>query len=559
MPASELNRSIALDLDGLGAVLGGRRLLVPAFQRSYAWRLEEVNALWSDLRAALVADDPEYFLGTIVLAQEGEQRSVIDGQQRLATASLLLAAVRNAFERHDDHARASVIESDYLSARDLRSADVVPRLRLNEADDPHFRRIIFDQVYDTTDDSPASHKRLSEAMRALEDHVADEVDRSGTHWPDRLLDIVGALDSGVKLIVVSVASDADAYLIFETLNDRGLPLNIADLLKNYLFGIALESTERVQSAWADMDATIQSTADEDTIKSFIRHSWMSSHGAVRERDLYRSIKRRIRSPSEAVDLAETLARSSTSYTALIDPQSKHWIDIDLGHDLPFTVGRLGLEQFRPMALAAMEEFPLEELRTLLTQLVSWLTRGLVVGGIGGGTLERYYSDVAVAIREKRARSADEVFQMLESVIPTDDQFEAAFKSRSVNKLRLAQYLVQACEQELMGFPLPSIVSIDEDSRHSPVNILPRKADPDEWTEFDASSIGAWAHRLGNVVIVPDPLGSSVPSNPVNRIEALKAVDRPLTQAAVSSQPWTPDAIGSLQGQMAEAAVRTWPR
>ena len=339
--------------------------------------------MWGDLRAALVLDEPEYFLGTIVLAQGSDERSVIDGQQRLATASLLLAAVRNAFLDHDDKSRASVIESEYLAARDLRSAQVVPRLRLNEVDDPHFRRIIFDRDYSTYDEAPASHTRLSDAMKTLEGHIRDEVERADRNWSDRLLAIVSALESSVRLIVVSVASDADAYLIFETLNDRGLPLNIADLLKNYLFGISHIESGAVQAAWSEMDSVIQSAADEETIKTFIRHSWMSANGPVRERDLYRHIKRRVHSPSEAKDTATFLAASAPNYTALLDPLSQRWIELGIGHDLPYTLNRLGLEQYRPMALAALDELSGPAIEELLERLVSWLTRGLVVGGIGG--------------------------------------------------------------------------------------------------------------------------------------------------------------------------------
>lgn len=556
---NELNKSIALDLGGLGAVLGGRRLTVPAFQRSYAWRAEQVDALWSDLRAALVLEEPEYFLGTIVLAHSGDERSVIDGQQRLATASLLLSAVRNVFLDHDDHPRASIIESEYLAARDLRSAEIVPRLRLNDVDDPQYRRIIFDRDYTITPDAPDSHRRLTRAMETLERHVNDEVERAGRNWAERLLAIITAIDSSVRLIVVSVASDSDAYLIFETLNDRGLPLNIADLLKNYLLGTAQGESSSVQAAWAEMDSTIQSTADEETIKTFIRHSWMSAHGAVRERDLYRNIKRRVHSPREALDTATFFASSAQNYTALLDPLNERWIELGIGHDLPYTLNRLGLEQFRPMALAAIEVFDAGQVDSLLLQLVSWLTRGLVVGGIGGGTLERYYADVAVAIRDGRVRDASAVFALLEPVVPTDEEFSAAFMSRRVNKLRLSQYLVQACEQELMGVNRPSIVTLEEDARYSPLNLLPRKANAADWPQFEEASIGTWAHRLGNVVIVPDEVSRTTPASWDAKRSHLKSVDRPLAREVVGFDVWGPDSISSIQRLLAGAAVRTWPR
>ena len=556
---NELNKTIGLDLGGLGEVLGGRRLSVPPFQRSYAWRLEQVDALWGDLRAALVLDEPDYFLGTIVLAQAGDERIVIDGQQRLATASLLLAAVRNAFLDHDDQERASVIESGFLAARDLRTAQVLPRLRLNEADDQHFRQIIFNREYSVSETAPASHRRLSQAMTMLEGHIRDEVQRAGRNWSERLLAITSALESSVRLIVVSVASDADAYLIFETLNDRGLSLNIADLLKSYLFGTGKGEADAVRAAWSDMESIIQAAADEETIQTFIRHSWMSAQGAVRERDLYRHIKRRVHSPSEALDAAGFFATSAPNYTALLDPLNKRWIELGIGHDLPYTLNRLALEQYRPMALAALEVLAGPALEELLGRLVSWLTRGLIVGGIGGGTLERYYADVAVALRAGKVRDADEVLDVLESTVPTDEEFRAAFLMRRVNKLRLAQYLVQACEQELMGLRRPSIVTIEQDASCAPLSLLPRKAPAQEWQQFEEESLGSWAHRLGNVVIVPDEVSRHMPTDWSGKRTQLQLIDRPLAQAASGFVDWTPEAISSMQEMLAEAAVRTWPR
>jgi hypothetical protein len=556
--ANELNRSIALELGGLAEVLGGRRLTVPAFQRSYAWGKEQVDALWGDLRAALVLDDPEYFLGTIVLTQAADERSVIDGQQRLATASLLLAAVRNAFADKGDGERADVLEGQYLAARDLRSAQVLSRLKLNEVDDPHFHQIIFERDYSLRADAPGSHKRLSAAMETLESHISGEVERAGRNWPDRLLAIVEALESSVRLIIVSVASDADAYLIFETLNDRGLPLNISDLLKNYLFGVAQGESAAVQSAWAEMDSAIQATADEETIKTFIRHSWMSGYGAVRERELYRHIRRRVHSPTQALETATFFAEAAPNYTALLDPLSMRWVELGIDHDVPYTLNRLGLEQFRPMALAALDVMEGAELVELLERLIAWLTRGLVVGGIGGGTLERYYADVAVALRNGSARTASQVLELLENVVPSDDEFRSAFSVRRVNKLRLTQYLVQACEQQEMGVARPSVVSIENDTAFAPLNVLPRKAPSGEWPQFDEQTLGPAAHRLGNVVIVPASM-RDLPSEWEAKRNALAEIDRPLCQTASTFDAWDPDAIASMQLALADAALLTWPR
>src|SRR5688572_31878603 len=88
---------VDISLEGIGHVLRDRRLEVPPYQRGYSWGLDEVGEFWWDLKASYVSTNPQYFLGTIVLAQEGGtgRSTIIDGQQRLTTASLLLLAIRN--------------------------------------------------------------------------------------------------------------------------------------------------------------------------------------------------------------------------------------------------------------------------------------------------------------------------------------------------------------------------------------------------------------------------------------------------------------------------------
>jgi uncharacterized protein with ParB-like and HNH nuclease domain len=133
--------SINFDLPGIAELIATRELRVPVFQRSYSWRRDEqVADFWSDLLRAF-GGNGEYFLGTIVLAAEGDdsKRTVIDGQQRLATASLLLAAIRDEL-RARGNSKFEIVERDYLAKETLESEGKEPRLILNTDDDPFFAR-----------------------------------------------------------------------------------------------------------------------------------------------------------------------------------------------------------------------------------------------------------------------------------------------------------------------------------------------------------------------------------------------------------------------------------
>lgn len=101
-------QQLNISLEGIGAVLKSRRFRVPAYQRSYAWEVDHVDALLEDIREAISNKEREYFLGSIVVtADESGRFEVVDGQQRLTTISLVLAAIKEIFYLDEDHEELS--------------------------------------------------------------------------------------------------------------------------------------------------------------------------------------------------------------------------------------------------------------------------------------------------------------------------------------------------------------------------------------------------------------------------------------------------------------------
>jgi uncharacterized protein with ParB-like and HNH nuclease domain len=123
-----------IELEGIGHALSDNMLAVPFFQRTYAWEERHVLDLFQDVATAM-DEQEDYFVGSIVISQQSSDRpEVVDGQQRLATTSILVAAIRDWFYEDGDADRAEDIEREFLVSRDLRTQERVARLRLNEND-----------------------------------------------------------------------------------------------------------------------------------------------------------------------------------------------------------------------------------------------------------------------------------------------------------------------------------------------------------------------------------------------------------------------------------------
>ena len=122
-------------LDGIGHLLADRYIMVPPYQRAYSWTDEQIEELLRDLSDAMREKDAEYFLGTVVLTKnQAGQHAVIDGQQRLATISILICAIRNHFYAIGDAERADELHRDYLAKKELRGLSETPHLTLMASD-----------------------------------------------------------------------------------------------------------------------------------------------------------------------------------------------------------------------------------------------------------------------------------------------------------------------------------------------------------------------------------------------------------------------------------------
>lgn len=168
-------QDVKIDHLGIGKALSDGRLVVPAFQRSYAWEEEHVADLLKDLAAAIDEDAPSYFLGSVVLVLEDDSRHVADGQQRLATTAILLAAIRDHFYSVGEKTRASAIEQEFLFVLDIESEELLPRIRLNEADHDFFLKRILKPPDDpdrkAIKPTKRSHRLIENAASLAAKHV----------------------------------------------------------------------------------------------------------------------------------------------------------------------------------------------------------------------------------------------------------------------------------------------------------------------------------------------------------------------------------------------------
>jgi hypothetical protein len=531
-------------------VLRDMILSVPPFQRNYSWTLDQVDEFWFDLRAALTSAQSYYFMGTVVVSRATSSTAiVIDGQQRLATTTLLIAAIRDAFADGGEESRASAIANKYLTNWSLEDNAEEPRLDLNDADREYFRSAVLRQR--TAD--PGEHRPLlAQAFARLREHVRDEAESAGPRWAERLIQWVDFVDRRAQVILMETADEADAFMVFETLNDRGLPLAVADVIKNYFLSLARGRLEDASELWLSAVQTIEEGGSGSSLTSYIRHWWNSRRGATRERDLYFFIRAAVRSERQSMEALEDLARRAPVYAALTDTASAFWEgQTDDARSAAGVLLDLGLEQYRPLALASLSDLQTQPAAEVLKATVNWSVRSLIAGVSGGGTAERLFAEAAVRVTNHRSESVASVWEDVRQLVPRDAEFESAFTSRKIHRLRTARYLLRAlAEQDSLPTWANELV---------PAAMVPRTDATGTWGDvLSRDDMADQAGRLGNFVLIRHEDAKSLPQAPEARFSFLvEAAER----AGGLITPWSalsPSEVVARQNRMAKMAVAIWP-
>jgi hypothetical protein len=548
--------STTITIKGIAAVLKDEALDVPVYQRSFEWT-EQVSDFLEDVGGSFERKREPYFLGSmVIIAPEGHKRGkVLDGQQRLAVASILLACIADNFDSLGKKDPSDSIRTKYLTSFDFAQATQRPQLKLNQADDAYFRSILTKMAGAPGSGAPESHRRLWQARATilswLSAKLAKAEDRA--KWLGEFTDY---LDQLAYVIYFTVSDDANAFLIFETMNDRGLDLSIADLLKNYLIGLAKEDYQTILDCWIKSIACLSTYGGEELFTTFLRHFWSSKYGLVREKDLYRSIKSRVSTRETALELAKELLDNAYYYAAILSDQHEYWSEGSVkAREYIRTLRALGLEQYRPMLLSALAHFKADQVESILNYLISWSARLLIVGGLGGGVIETNYCQLAEAIRKGDLKNVKEVAEKgRRSFVPNDTVFESSFSTVRVSKAHLARYYLHALEIEKRGKDSDMVPASDLTLEH----ILPERPAAGTWPNFSEEDKEDYVKRLGNMVLLTGKLNSKLRNAPFSeKRKRYKDYDLILTREVSELENWSKTTIDKRQKELAKLAVKAW--
>lgn len=557
---------------GLGKLITDNRFYVPTHQRDYKWDRDRVQQFFDDLTDALERGDKFYFIGLMVFMKDNDGRlRVLDGQQRLATAIILLSAIRSWFsvaEAAGD--MGSRIQYDFVGRAEYGETTSRPKLSLNLNNDDVFQSFVtngtpIDVVknqFKTIGRNDSNHD-LVDAVAYLHQRVAEKTSTFGEISKAKayLSDLIKFLRDSVVVVRLTVPNEGNAFRVFETLNDRGMDLSAVDLLKNYLFGLAHDQSptalKQLEHRWSQLTQSLQNLRQEDFLKVF----WTSRHGLIQLDDVFEAVKKTTKSGPAASDLSLDMLEASEAYAALEDPDDPVWSgQTPAARELIGRLKILGSKLVRPAILSGLKKLTPEEFEKVLRLLEVVVVRWQVVGEGRTGTIERTSARLAEQIWTGKVTNRSGAIDALKELHTPDEEFKQRFRAQENLTKQKAVFLLRRIEQHerstthgsaAQGLTPSLTVTLE--------HILPLNPAP-EWGQDLAADVtlDQMATRTGNFCLLP--VGSNKDlgnSSFAQKVIVYQKSDLLTTQQVATYSQWNAASISHRQDWLAARAAAVW--
>ena len=484
----------------LSVIKGPKQFVIPIYQRTYSWHQAQCEQLFKDIiRVSQSENIHGHFVGSVVYFQESihtvsdvPRLLVIDGQQRLTTITLLIAALAEFLNENESCLETSPTKlQNYYLFNAEEEGDLRYKLLLTRGDKDTLINIL-----KGVEIEGSNSQRVYENFQ----YFKAKINR------DNIEDVYNGL---MRLFIVDVALEKDVdnpQLIFESLNSTGLDLSQADLIRNYvLMGQEVDlQTELYEKHWFPME---QRFGNEYASKfdSFMRDYLCVKTGVIPNiNQVYEAFKGFVIGPNSPDNISGVVAD--------IHRFSKFYVNMVLHQEATSKlkeafkrISKLKVDVSYPFLLAVYCDYHDElvsedEFYEILCLVENYVFRRAICG-IPTNSLNKTFSGLHKSVKfESYLESVKAAFQLLDSYkrFPDDLEFEKEIVAKDVYNFRTRNYLLDRLE----NYKRKEAVSVDE---YTIEHILPQN--PDLNTEWKKMLGENWQdiqkeylHTLGNITL-----------------------------------------------------------
>ena len=567
------------------------RYSVPYYQRPYKWKKDQIDDFWNDL-----TDDKQNFIGPIVLQEDDDgTKTVVDGQQRLITSTIFACVLRDLYKKYEGLNQYSKIKERYINTEDDEGEVIEYRLKTGPntekflgpylQDDDfvcQFKRIedlytsnlnkkekfisqefyirskkIFEKEEKRNNYEKLRHKKISqleavtaEELRIKENYtllyskVEDYISHQNTNKEKiNKLSVLRDELKTLQIVVITIYDLDNAYEVFERLNNFGVVLTQADLLKNHILkNVKPNQVKKCHDNWISMAKRI----GEENLVSFIRYFWMSKNKFTQKNKLFNTISS---SEIDYTNFLNQLIEASEIYEIIVDDnQFFEELKID-DQDITLQINNLkkaiktiGTTQPITFLICLVTLINDKNLKVnpskFLLLLENFLFQYFAIGNNPGNSVERLFSNISNELYETTkkepkhvVKEQDRCFQIntkriidIYSEYVNKDAFYESFlglKYSSRGKpYKINRYILEKYEYFL--WEIKGKVSNELEINFNNVNqehLLPQN--PQLWG-FSKEDVNEYVNSIGNLFLIDIKLNRKMQNDVlIEKIKFLK--------------------------------------
>lgn len=538
---------------------GFKQNMVPLFQRRYTWADREWRTLWEDVAGFYGHESADlkstHFMGAVVTMPARSvpvgvsKFLVIDGQQRLTTVAILLCAIRDELDAAEQVLKAR-IQRHYLTNEGFDGSDFF-KLLPTQGDRPAYSPLIQNSKASLPD------SRFKQCYDFFRRRLKDHDDDGNLFDVRHFLEIV---ETRLMVVMIDLSDNDDPYLIFESLNFKGSPLEQSDLVRNY-FLMRFPVTEQ-QQVYDDLWLPMQ-TRLGPSLTEFMRHFLGAEGEEIRKGDVYAAIKRLVADSATAsvrllMSRMENLSVLYSRIATLADDESNQQLARFFAR-----FRRLDFGTAYPLLLSLYEDhadgqFDAEEFIECLRILDSYIVRRMVAG-VPSNSLSGTFISLC-----KSKPVTNEPAAWLSGVLAregrnrrwlTDAEFHDSWLKRPIYPGRVCPVILE-CIEEHFGHH-ESVEFANATIEH----IMPQTLSP-AWVQDlgdNASDIHSeWVNTIGNLTLTGyNPELGNMGYSDKRSIYAMSHFE--LNRYFAAYETWSGSEIQRRAKTLFQKALELWPR
>lgn len=539
---------------------------IPAYQRPYAWTVEETSTLFDDLYSFYISEpeDENYFLGSIVLIKENTDRraDVIDGQQRLTTLTILFAVLAEYLK--DPENKSSCMEILQEKGHKLAGIASQPRLFLREWDQDFFNKYIQNVKIedllkiDSANLDTESKKHIQENCNVLKERFSETF----TEDEDELLKFSSFLLNRCYLVTVSTPNQASAFRVFSVMNSRGLNLLPTDIIKSETIGkLPTELQKQYTYKWEELENQVGRDGFNEVF-THTRTIFTMEKAKKNLLDEFRAyVIPEISSPKSLID--DYLEPYTMAYMKLKNCEYTSSKNAEEINGYLYWLNKNNNYDWMPLAILFMTMYP-EDHDYLL-----WFVK----------KLERIASYLQVTVQDVNRRMARYKFILAEMKERPDSTLENPLKNIELTEWEKEEFL-KTLNGEIYTMPsarrnyiiqrLDSFVSDGGATYNTKLftieHVLPQNPSAgSEWYDIwpDSKDRQYWLNRIANLVPLTRQRNSAAQNYDFETKKAKFFTTKNgtasynLTTQVVGIDEWTPEIVKQRQKDLLDVFTKNW--